>query len=149
MNIIVYTDFTSGNVSFHKVDANILGNEDMDMDIETYAEACAPSNNCEWMVLADGAKIFADEEIVDSIKERIKPMRINKGFISKSLFLSYYIEEAKDFLDDVGIEYQEWWRDDEVEIRIDLADLDDEDLLLIARKFGIKDIKDLTYLIIY
>jgi len=148
MKAIVYLDYVSGNILFHKVDVSEM-NYEYGGDIYEYADAYAPSNNCQWMEMSDNVKVLADKEIVGEIKKRIVPVKKNPGFLANCRFISSYIEEVKNFLNDKEIEYEEWWNDNEVEIRLDLENKSNDVLSLIQDRFDIKDIEKLTYLIFY
>ena len=71
MKAIVYLDYVSGNILFHKVDVLEM-NYEYGGDIYAYADAYAPSNNCQWMEVTEDCKIVGDQEVLSSIVKKIK-----------------------------------------------------------------------------
>ena len=65
---------------------------------------------------------------------------------------SINLEEVKDFLFDNEIDYQEWYKDDELEIRVDLECLDEDEFNKLESEFNEmieQDLNKFTYLIFW
>ena len=69
MKTIVYLDYVSGDIIFHKVDVREMNYEYG--DVYAYADAHAPSNNCQWMEVTKDCKIIGDKEVLNSIVEKV------------------------------------------------------------------------------
>ena len=64
-------------------------------------------------------------------------------------FVRYHIDEAREILSEYDISYEEWYNDNgEVELRIDVESLNEEELNYLVNKFG-KEIKMYEYLILW
>ena len=62
------------------------------------------------------------------------------------------LDKVKDFLFENDIDFQEWYRDDELEIRVDLENLDEDEFNKLESEFNDKlekNINEFTFLIFW
>jgi len=66
-----------------------------------------------------------------------------------AFFVRYNIDEVKEILSEYDIPYEKWFNDNgEVELRIDIESLNEDELNFLIDKFG-KEIKMYEYLILW
>ena len=67
----------------------------------------------------------------------------------KAVFVMSDLDYIKDYLDNKGIIYKEWYSEEELEVRVDISDVTVEELEQIKQEFAIDEIYSYDYIIFW